>query len=100
MTKRLLAVVLAAVLSAQCFGQTRDSKRLSMEEQVRAMDSHSPVEVRMLDRSKLRGWIGEVSGAGFVLSHEQKRRLIASQIAFSQMRTVAHSSGSKWRCTG
>ena len=34
-----------------------------------------PVEVRFLDGSKLRGWLGEVSDSGFSLSHENKGHL-------------------------
>jgi hypothetical protein len=44
------------------------------------------VEVRFMDGAKLRGWIGEVSDTGFVLSHEVKRQLTKSQVAFNQVR--------------
>lgn len=43
-------------------GADQTSNRPSLEEQVRTLDTHSPVEVRFVDGSKLRGWIGEVSG--------------------------------------
>jgi hypothetical protein len=41
-----------------------------------------------MDGAKLRGWIGEVSDTGFVLSHEVKRQLTKSQAAFNQVRAV------------
>ena len=88
MTSKTLAVVLAALLSGNCFGQASSSNRTSPKEQVLAIDTNSPVEVRLIDGAKLRGWIGEVSDTGFVLSHELKRQLTKSQVAFNQARTV------------
>jgi hypothetical protein len=88
MTTQLLAVLLAALLSGNCFGRTQTSNRPSPEEQVRALDTHTPVEVRFVDGSKLRGWIGEVSPTGFLLSHETNHQLTNSQVAFDQVRAV------------
>ncbi|MBI3665888.1 MAG: hypothetical protein HY236_06630 [Acidobacteria bacterium] len=88
MTTQILAVVLTALLSGNCFGRTQSSNRPSPKEQVRAIDTRSPVEVRFIDGSKLRGWIGEVSDTGFVLSHEKKRQLTNSQVAFNQIKAV------------
>jgi hypothetical protein len=88
MTTRILAVVLIALLGGNCLGQTPSSIRPSPEEQVRALDTNSPVEVRFMDGAKLRGWIGEVSDTGFVLSHEVRRQLTKSQVAFDQVRAV------------
>ncbi|MCL5746264.1 MAG: hypothetical protein M1541_20425 [Acidobacteria bacterium] len=88
MTIRILAVVLSALLIGNCLGQSPSSKRPSLREQVRALDTNSPVEVRFMDGAKLRGWIGEVSDTGFVLSHEVKRQLTESQVAFNQVRAV------------
>lgn len=88
MTTQILAVVLIALLSGNCFGQAPSSNRPSPEEQVRAIDTNSPVEVRFMDGAKLRGWIGEVSDTGFVLSHEMRHQLTKSQVAFNQVRAV------------
>jgi hypothetical protein len=88
MTTKTLAVVLAALLSGNCLGQTQSSNRLSPKEQVGAIDTNSPVEVRFIDGSKLRGWIGKVSDTGFVLSHEKQHQLTNSQIAFNEIRAV------------
>ena len=88
MTTRILAVVLSALLIGNCLGQSPSSNRPSLGEQVRALDTNSPVEVRFMDGAKLRGWIGEVSDTGFVLSHEARRQLTKSQVAFNQVRVV------------
>jgi hypothetical protein len=81
-------VVLSALLIGNCLGQSPSSNRPSPGEQVRALDTNSPVEVHFMDGAKLRGWIGEVSDTGFVLSHEVKRQLTKSQVAFNQIRAV------------
>ena len=88
MTTKTLAVVLAALLSGNCFGQASSSNRTSPKEQVLAIDTNSPVEVRFMDGARLRGWIGEVSDTGFVLSHEVRRQLTKSQVAYNQIRAV------------
>ena len=58
------------------------------KEQVLAIDTNSPVEVRFMDGARLRGWIGEVSDTGFVLSHEVRHQLTKSQVAYNQIRAV------------
>lgn len=88
MTRRILVVVLAALLSGNCFGRPPSSNQFSPEEQVRALGTHSPVEVRFIDGTRLRGWIGEVFDTGFVLSHESKHQLTNSRIAFNQISAV------------
>jgi hypothetical protein len=88
MIHRILAVFLTVLLSGNCLADDPTSNRPSPEQQVRALDTHSPVEVRFADGSKLRGWMGEVSATGFVLSHEKDHQLTNSQVAFSQIKTV------------
>lgn len=88
MTKRLLAVTLTVLLADASFGQAQSSRDGSPREQVRALDIGSPLEVRFLDGSKLRGWISEVSETGFVLSHEKNKRLEKSAVTFSQIQSV------------
>lgn len=88
MTRRMLALALTTLLSRGCFGQTQASGPPSAQEQVRAIAANSPVEVKYLDNSKQRGWIGEVSDTGFVLSHEQNKQMEKSQVTFTQVKTV------------
>lgn len=89
-TTQVLALALTALLTGNCLGGDQTSSRPSPEEQIRALDAHSPVEVRFVDGSRLRGWVGEVSDTGFVLSHEKNHQLTNSQVAFNQIRAVRH----------
>jgi hypothetical protein len=84
----MLAIALAALLSGNCPGQTQPSSRPSPREPLRTIRPNSPVEVRFLDGSKLRGWLGEVSDSGFTLSHENKGRLENSRVGFDRVRSV------------
>jgi hypothetical protein len=83
-TRRILALVLAALLSASCFGKTQPSP----QEQVHAIAANSPVEVKFLDGSTQRGWIGEVSDTGFALAQEKDHQLTNSQETFVQVKAV------------
>jgi hypothetical protein len=88
MTTRILAVALSALLSGNCLGQAPSSNHPSPQEPVRAIGAHTPVEVRFNDGSKLRGWVGEVSDTGFVVSHQVRRQLANSQVTLNQIRAV------------
>jgi len=88
MTRQILALVLSTLLGANCFGKGQPSSRPSPKEQASAIVLNSPVEVKFLDGSKRQGWIGEVSDAGFVLSHEQNRQIEKAQVGFAQIDTV------------
>jgi len=85
--RRRLALLLAIGLAVGlCNGQ--QGSAISVREQMRAIAPDTPVEVRFHDGSKLRGWIAEVSGNGFVLRHEAKRELKNSQFTFDSVRSV------------
>ena len=60
----------------------------SVEAQFRDIPLNSPVELRLADGSKLRGWVSDVSDAGFVLTQEQKGQLSKRQIQFQHVQAV------------
>lgn len=87
--KILISFVLAvALVNGNCFGQSPAAPARSVEEQIRAIPPNSPVELRLVDGSKLRGWVSDVSDTGFVLTQERKSRLEKRQIAFQQAQSV------------
>lgn len=55
------------------------------KEQAVAISRGNAVEVRFLDGSKLRGWIGAVSDTGFDLTTEQRG---VQQIRFEQVKSL------------
>lgn len=48
----------------------------------------NPIEVRLIDGPKLRGWIGDVSEISFVLSPENQGQLEKAQRLFDQIRSI------------
>jgi hypothetical protein len=83
-TRRILALALISLFAATCFGKTQPSP----QDQVRAIAANSPVEVKFVDGSTQRGWIGEVSDTGFVLAQEKNHQLANSQESFVQVKAV------------
>jgi hypothetical protein len=88
MTRQMLALALTLLLSGNCFGWDQPPKGPSLQEQARAIAANSAVEVRFTDGSHRRGWISEVSDAGFVLSNENNSRIEKSQVAFAEIKDV------------
>lgn len=85
---RTIAVLVSVMLgSGLCSGQLTVPAR-SIEERLRAIPSDTPVEVRLVDDSKLRGWMGDVSESDFLLSHEVKHQLQRSRIPIAQVRDL------------
>jgi hypothetical protein len=70
----------AALASAQV--------KSTVEEKIRAMPPNSPVELRLNDGAKLRGWVVECSAQNFVLNHEDHRQLQRSEYRFDSVRSV------------
>ena len=89
MIKRLFSLFLVtALMSGACFGQSKSPPSGSIQERIRAFPPQSPIEIRLLDGSKLRGWIGEISATEFVLTQERDRLLEKRSIPFQQVRAA------------
>jgi hypothetical protein len=84
----MLALILTSILSGGCFGQVQPSGSPSPKEQVRTIAANSRVEVKFVDGSKQRGRISEVSDTGFLLTHEENKRMDKLQVAFVQVKAV------------
>ncbi|MFN7934264.1 MAG: hypothetical protein U0R19_13120 [Bryobacteraceae bacterium] len=67
------------------YPQGATATQISPKEQAVTISRGNAVEVRFLDGSKLRGWIGEVSDTGFVLTTEKAG---VQQIRFDQLKSL------------
>jgi hypothetical protein len=83
MGRRILVLALATSLTTTCFGLS------SPQEQVRALATNTPVEVKFVDGSRQRGRISGVSDTGFVLKGQT--------IPYSQVQTVKELKNHKKR---
>jgi len=88
MTRQIFAVLLTILLTDGCFGKSHPSGGPSAKEQVNALAKGGPVEVRLANGSKLRGWVGDISETGFMLTFEHKKQFQKSEIAFDQVKAV------------
>jgi hypothetical protein len=52
-------------MNAARFGQIKASSAGSIAEQISGIPPDSPVEIRLLDDSNVRGWISDISDTGF-----------------------------------
>lgn len=87
--KQTISLALAiALVDVNCLGQSPTAPSRSVEEQVRTIPPNSPVELRLVDGTKVRGWVSDVSATGFVLTQQSKGQLEKKQIAFQQTRSV------------
>ena len=60
----------------------------SIKEQVLNIGAGSPVEVRLADKSKLRGRLGPVTDSGFELQTVKGNKIDTAQIAFDQVKSI------------
>ena len=60
----------------------------SIKEQVLNIGQGSPVEVRLADKSKLRGRLGPVTDSGFELQTVKGSKIDTAQIAFDQVKSI------------
>jgi hypothetical protein len=89
MLKQAISCFLVVTLANSfCLAQTRPAGLVTVAERIRSIPPDSPVELRLVDGSKLRGWIGEVSDTGFVLTRQMKNGLEKNDIRFQQTQTV------------
>lgn len=89
MGKQVLCILISALLSCAeaTARQTQPNRGGSVKSQIQALGTDSLVEVRLSDRSKLRGWIGAISENDFEL-RLGKAKLENRTLGFDQVRSV------------
>lgn len=89
--KRLL---LALALAWTC------SPAQDLKTRVLTLPANSPVEVRFVDGTRQRGWIGDIDDRGFVLTAERRRQLEKRTVAWQEVRNVKQVRDAKPSHTG
>ena len=59
-----------------------------MAETLRALPLNTPVEVRLRDGTRLRGWLREVGDQNFALDHEVRHQLERSEFPLDSLQNV------------
>ncbi len=89
--RRSVAVLLAVVLAVPV-ASARPSSSASIKEQVLLIRPGSSVEVRLTDKSKLQGRLGEVTDSGFELQGLSGDKIGTQQVPFERVQSVRDKS--------
>lgn len=68
--------------------RSRAPEKPTIQEQVCALAVGTPVEVRLFDKRKLRGRLGDITGSGFVVQHAVKDKIETRTIDFKEVRAI------------
>jgi hypothetical protein len=101
MSGDVLSVLLASILwflsglsaKAETVGtaaasQANASQQPTLKEQVIQMPAGSQVEVRLLNKERFRGRLGEISDEGFTVQIAQENRIESRKVAFGDVKSV------------
>jgi len=84
--KQLLTVILAVLIA--CLPGPAQQSAESVKSKVLTIPAGSVVEVRLVDKSKLRGRLGAVSDTGFDLQSIQRNTVETQQIGFDRLQSI------------
>jgi hypothetical protein len=85
--REALSIVLVVMLASPAAPAQPPASK-AIKEQVLSISPGSPVEVRLADKSKLRGRLGPVTDSGFELQTVKADKIDTVQIAFDQVKSV------------
>jgi hypothetical protein len=85
--REALSIMLAVMLVCPA-APAQPPASTSIKEQVLNISQGSPVEVRLADKSKLRGRLGPVTDSGFELQTVKGNKIDTAQIAFDQVKSI------------
>ena len=89
--REILCVTLALLLVRPAFPASPLNKD-TVKQQVLRVSSGSSVEVRLINKSKLRGRLGQVTEEGFELQTVQGGKIDTQTLAFDQVKSIKDTS--------
>jgi hypothetical protein len=108
MKREVISILLSCLLWAQCGisakaaapeasppQKTSDSGQATLKERVLEIPAGTMVEVRLTNREKLRGRLGEISDDGFNLQTAKRDKIETRKIAFDELKSVKKVEGNK-----
>jgi len=101
MGKCIISILVASILwvqsglsvkaesaSAAAGSQASRSQKPTLKERVIQIPTGAQVEVRLLNKERLRGRLGEISDEGFTVQIAQGSRIEIHKVAFSEVKSV------------
>jgi hypothetical protein len=81
----------AEVPGAATRAQTGSEQKLTLKERIMEIPPGTMIEVRLLNKQKLRGRLGEITEEGFDLQTAKGERIETQRISFNEMKAVKRS---------
>ncbi len=76
-------------------GQTGPEPKPTIKQRILEIPPGSTIEVRLLNKQKIRGRLGEVTDEGFSLTTAQGEKISTQKIAFNELKSVKKVEGGK-----
>ncbi len=80
---------------AVSLGQAATEKKPTMKERLLEVPPGTMIEVRLQNKQKMRGRLGEIDDEGFQLTTVQGQKLVAQKIAFTELKSFKKVEGKK-----
>jgi hypothetical protein len=76
-------------------GQAGTEKKLTIKERILEVPPGTMIEVRLLNKQKIRGRLGELTDEGFSLTTAQGEKIETQKISFSDLKSFKKVEGGK-----
>jgi hypothetical protein len=80
---------------AVSFGKEATEQQKTMKERILEVPPGAMIEVRLLNKKKMRGRLGEINNEGFNLTTVQGDKILKEQIAFTNLKSFKKVEGNK-----
>ena len=104
--RNLIAVMLVwalfgnSVLLARVRAEQETTKKPTLQERILEVPHGTMIEVRLLNKQKLRGRLGEVTSEGFSLQTAQGTKIETQNIPFTDVKSVKQVEGTTGKKVG
>jgi cytochrome c-type biogenesis protein CcmH/NrfG len=85
----------AGAASAVPSGQAGTERKLTLKERILEVPPGTMIEVRLLNKQKIRGRLGELTNEGFSLTTAQGEKVETQKVAFSDLKSFKKAEKAK-----
>jgi len=81
-------------------GQEEPAKKPTLQERILQVPQGTMIEVRLLNKHRVRGRLGEISSEGFSLQTAQENKVETQKIAFTDVKSIKQLEGTTGKKVG
>jgi hypothetical protein len=85
----------AAASGTTAPGQTGSDRKATLKERILEIPPGTTIEVRLLNKQRIRGRLGEITDDGFSLTTVQGDKIATQRIAFTELKSFKKLEGGK-----